>query len=148
MGMTIDKAIKLMIRGSKYDYDGTPEEFCEAYDMSIEIMRKYKKICEILDKSDNGEQCMYDTIQEIEEVRDGMTIEENAIKTLNEIIDEGWLISDMEKCTAIDACEFAIDRIRKYQEIEQIIKDHDNDRMPEDYWYIDRIREVLEDGKT
>lgn len=47
MGMTIDKAIKLMIRGSKYDYDGTPEEFCEAYDMSIEIMHKYQKIEEI-----------------------------------------------------------------------------------------------------
>lgn len=52
MGMTIDKAIKLMIRGSKYDYDGTPEEFCEAYDMSIEIMRKYQKITEIV--TNNG----------------------------------------------------------------------------------------------
>ena len=39
-----------------------------------------------------------------------------------------------------------IDTIRKYQKIEQIIKNHDNDRMPEDYWYIDEIREVLEDG--
>lgn len=34
----------------------------------------------------------------------------------------------------------------KYQKIEQIIKDHDNDRIPEDYWYIDKIREVIEDG--
>ncbi len=47
----------------------------------------------------------------------GISIEEKAIKTLNEIIDEGWLISDMEKCTAIDACEFAIDRIHKYQNV-------------------------------
>ncbi len=36
--------------------------------------------------------------------------------------------------------------LEKLQKIEQIIKKHDNDRMPEDYWYIDKIREVLEDG--
>ena len=41
-----------------------------------------------------------------------------------------------------------IDIAKKYQKIEQIIKDHDNDRMPEDYWYIDKIREVLEDGNN
>jgi hypothetical protein len=75
----------------------------------------------------------------------GMTIEEKAIKTLNEIIDEGWLISDMEKCTAIDACEFAIDRIRKYQEIEQIVKVwNDNNSFDS----MCQISEVLEDGKT
>lgn len=51
-----------------------------------------------------------------------MTIEEKAIKTLNEIIDEGWLISDMEKCDAIDACEFAIDRIHKYQKIQEVLE--------------------------
>ena len=39
--------------------------------IAIETMRKYQKICKILDKSDDGELCMYDTIQEIEEVRDG-----------------------------------------------------------------------------
>ena len=37
--------------------------------------------------------------------------------------------------------------MRKYQKIQEIIKDHDADRMPEDYWYIDKIREVIEDGK-
>ena len=71
MGMSIDEAIGLLERGSQYNYYDSAEDFCKAYDMSIEIMRKYKKICKILDKSDNGEQCMYDTIQEIEEVRDG-----------------------------------------------------------------------------
>lgn len=33
---------------------------------------------------------------------------EKAIEILKEIIDEGWLISDFEKCVAIDACEMAI----------------------------------------
>lgn len=33
---------------------------------------------------------------------------EEAIKNLQEIIEEGWLISDFDKCTAIDACEMAI----------------------------------------
>lgn len=70
----------------------------------------------------------------------GMTIEERTIKTLNEIIDEGWLISDMEKCTAIDACEFAIDRIHKYQKIEDIYY-HQTGRALED-----SLREVIEDG--
>jgi hypothetical protein len=38
---------------------------------------------------------------------------EEAIKILEEIIDEGWLISDFEKCTAIDACEMAIEALEK-----------------------------------
>ena len=33
----------------------------------------------------------------------------------------------------------------KLQEIEQIIKNHDNDSMPEDYFYIDKIRGVVEE---
>lgn len=41
----------------------------------------------------------------------------------------------------------AINIMRKYQKVQEIIKAHDADRMPEDYWYIDKIREVLEDGK-
>ena len=49
--------------------------------------------------------------------------------------------------TADIAKTVAIDTMRKYQKIEQIIKDHDNDRIPEDYWYIDKNIEVIEDGK-
>lgn len=64
--MTIDKAIKLMIRGSKYDYDGTPEEFYEAYDMSIEIMRKYQKIEQIMKKRYG--RYHIEIVQEIKEV--------------------------------------------------------------------------------
>ena len=36
-----------------------------------------------------------------------------AIEILKEIIDEGWLISDFEKCVAIDACEMAIQALEK-----------------------------------
>lgn len=53
-------------------------------------------------------------------------------------------VSDLGK--DIEAYDTAIDTMRKYQKIEQIIKDHDADRIPEDYWYIDRIREVIKDG--
>ena len=38
---------------------------------------------------------------------------DEAIEILNEIIDEGWLISDFEKCTAIDACEMAIEALEQ-----------------------------------
>lgn len=38
---------------------------------------------------------------------------EEAIKILSEIIDEGWLISDFDKCKAIDACEMAIKALEK-----------------------------------
>lgn len=38
----------------------------------------------------------------------------------------------------------AIDYMCRYQQIEQIINDHDADRMPKDYWYIDKIREAIE----
>lgn len=48
-----------------------------------------------------------------------------------------------------------LDRIKEYKsnenkalsEIEQILKDHDEDSMPEDFFYIDRIREVIRKWK-
>lgn len=44
-----------------------------------------------------------------------------------------------------------LDKIKEYKgsenkalsEIEQILKDHDEDSMPEDFFYIDKIREVI-----
>lgn len=40
----------------------------------------------------------------------------------------------------------AIKDIEQLQKIQEIIAQHDADKLPEDYWYIDKIREVLEDG--
>ena len=68
-----------------------------------------------------------------------MTIDK-AIKMLEEIIDEGWLISDLEKCPAIDACELAIDIMHKYQRIEQIVEQYQ-------FYKFDgflKIKEILE----
>jgi hypothetical protein len=44
MGMTIDNAIGLLERGSQYNYFDSAEDFCKAYDMAIDIMRKYQKL--------------------------------------------------------------------------------------------------------
>ena len=46
------------------------------------------------------------------------------------------------------AVETLIEIAKKYQKIEQIIKDHDNYRIPGDFLYIDKIREVIEDGNN
>ena len=46
----------------------------------------------------------------------------------------------------IEAYNMAIRALNNYvklENIKQVIKDHDNDSMPEDYFYIDKIREVL-----
>jgi hypothetical protein len=67
----------------------------------------------------------------------GMTIDE-AIVWLN--------TDDFASKGFADATSVAIDAMYKYQKIVQIIKDHDTDSMPDDYWYIDEIREVIEDG--
>lgn len=48
---------------------------------------------------------------------------ESAIEILKEIIEEGWLISDMEKCTAIEACEMAIQAIEENERIKKDIED-------------------------
>ena len=70
----------------------------------------------------------------------GMSIDE-AIKMLEEIIDEGWLISDLEKCPAIDSCELAINIMRKYQKIEEIYYHQSGEALE------NSLRVVIEDGK-
>lgn len=82
----------------------------------------------------------------------GITSDE-ATKILNEIIEEGWLISDMEKCDAIDACEFAIDKIHKYQQIEQIYQKYNevndfsyNQAMSEEIGKVLNVRNSVKIG--
>jgi hypothetical protein len=78
------------------------------------------------------------------EIKAGMTIEEATLYM--ELYKRNLLdsVSDLDK--DIEAYKIAIDAMYKYQKIVQIIKDHDTDNMPDDYWYIDEIREVIEDG--
>lgn len=54
----------------------------------------------------------------------------------------------IREATYADFYKEISDTMHKYQKIEQIIKDYDNDKMPEDYWYIDKIKEVIEDDKA
>ena len=75
----------------------------------------------------------------------GITIDK-AIKMLEEIIDEGWLISDLEKCPAIDSCELAIDIMRKYQKIQDIVNKWDDDENA--MILVSMIKEAMEDGKA
>jgi len=44
---------------------------------------------------------------------------EEAVEILNFIIEEGWLISDLDKCKAIDACEMAIKALEQESESKQ-----------------------------
>jgi len=59
---------------------------------------------------------------------------EEAIKILEEIIDEGWLISDFDKCTAIDACEMAIRALEQEPKTGHWIE-HDWEKMREKGYY-------------
>jgi len=45
---------------------------------------------------------------------------EKDIEMLNEIIESGWLISDLEKCPAIDACEDAITALKQYPVLDKV----------------------------
>lgn len=58
---------------------------------------------------------------------------EEAIKNLQEIIEEGWLISDFDKCTAIDACEMAIKALEQEPVLDKIRAE-----IKEWYWQADK----------
>ena len=53
---------------------------------------------------------------------------EEAIKNLQEIIEDGWLISDFDKCKAIDACEMAIKALEQEPRWIPV-----SERLPEDF---------------
>jgi len=52
---------------------------------------------------------------------------EKDIETLNYIIESGWLISDYDKCTAIDACEDAITALKQYPVLDKVRAEIEND---------------------
>ena len=80
-----------------------------------------------------------------QKARNNMTRKE-AIKNLQEIIEEGWLISDFDKCTAIDACEMAIKALEQESVLDkirtEIISLTDGD-IPERIWNVD-VLEILD----
>lgn len=59
----------------------------------------------------------------LSEAAGGMMTVDKATEILNEIIDEGWLISDFDKCVAIDACEMAIEALKHFKTAHYINKD-------------------------
>lgn len=100
---------------------------------------------------------------------------EKAIEILKEIIDEGWLISDFEKCVAIDACEMAIkaleqepfmnkscvsagvcehDKMQALDKVRKEIKDwqvdiHDNEYDADKHDFVfERIFEIIDEYKV
>ena len=44
---------------------------------------------------------------------------EEAIKILNEMIDYGWLISDMDKCVAIESLDMAINALKIFEQAKE-----------------------------
>lgn len=67
---------------------------------------------------------------------------DKAIEILKEIIDEGWLISDFDKCIAIDACEMAIKSLEAWEKLKEDIEGMKSDRMSGDTPLVMKI-EVL-----
>lgn len=45
----------------------------------------------------------------------------------------------------INALDMAIKALEQLETVRNTIKQHDEDRMPEDFWYLDRIREEVEE---
>lgn len=63
--MEIDEHIK-MLESCELGFTGYVSNFQDTIDVAIDVMKRYQKIDKILDKSENGEMSMYDTLQEIE----------------------------------------------------------------------------------
>ncbi len=91
-----------------------------------------------------------------------MTIDE-AIKHAEEVADkkerekqkwERWLKNDSDYRAVAEkvSCELCAEEHRQLAEwlkelkaVKDLIRQHDEDSMPEDFWYIDKIREAVQE---
>ena len=84
-----------------------------------------------------------------------MTLEE-AIEQVERTYKEnrsGWLYA-LKRCETkyAERCKKSMDESKQLAEwlkelktVKNLIKQHDEDSMPEDFWYIDKIREVVQE---
>ncbi len=73
-------------------------------------------------------------------------VEREKYDLLKRQLSDSWnRIDELDKLNGDmqDKIDSAMESMKKLQEIEQIIKQHDEDKMPEDFFYIDKIREVI-----
>ena len=71
----------------------------------------------------------------------------NKLKFYENINDDRPLFTEEEtecRCYAEEYRQL-VEWLKELKEIKQIIAQHDADSMPEDFWYIDQIREVVEE---
>ena len=84
-----------------------------------------------------------------------MTLEE-AIEQIERTYKEnhsGWLYAlkrgetkYAERCKkSIDESRQLVEWLKELKAVKNLIKQHDEDSMPEDFWYIDKIREVVQE---
>ena len=63
-----------------------------------------------------------------------------------EIIYDQWqefLEHNLDYAGISEAYKMAIQALEQIKKVKEIIIQHDSDMMPEDFWYIDKIREAV-----
>ena len=70
-----------------------------------------------------------------------MTLEE-AIIHAEEVVDR-CEVTDGDRACAAEHRQLA-EWLKELKDVKDIIRQHDEDSMPEDFWYIDKIREAVQ----
>ncbi|MGJ1079022.1 hypothetical protein ACR77U_13355 [Enterococcus faecium] len=71
-----------------------------------------------------------------------MTLEE-AIKHAEYIVNNRKYAISV--CWSVKDCEQIAKWLEQLKAVKDLIKQHDEDSMPEDFWYIDEIREAVQE---
>ena len=71
-----------------------------------------------------------------------MTLEE-AIIHAEEVVDR-CEVTDGDRACAAEHRQLA-EWLKELKDVKDIIRQHDEDSMPEDFWYIDKIREAVQE---